>query len=236
MHPSVLRIFIGYDPVESVAWHTMAHSIMSRSSAPVAIVPLNLDNLGAIHSRARDPKQSNSFSFTRFLVPYLSGYSGTAVYFDCDQMLRVDVRELLALTELDRSKAVHVVQHDYEPKDASKYLGTVQYAYPRKNWSSMVVWNCEHPANRQVTPEFVEKSPAMHLHRFLWLDDAQIGRLDPRWNWLVGEYSDPPEDVKNVHWTLGGPYFHEYREVDFAREWFDEYEAMVFCQQRGGKP
>jgi hypothetical protein len=232
MNSSVLRIFIGYDPVESVAWHTMAHSILARSSAPVALVPLNLSNLGSIYTRARDPKQSNSFSFTRFLVPYLSGYSGTAVYFDCDQMLRVDVADLLALGDLDRSKAVHVVQHDYQPRDGSKYLGTVQYAYPRKNWSSVVLWNCEHPANRRVTPEFVNTAQAMELHRFLWLKDGQIGRLDVRWNWLVGEYEAPPADVKNVHWTLGGPYFHDYRDVDFAHEWFDEYGRMVHCQQR----
>ncbi len=232
MNSNVLRIFIGYDPVESVAWHTMAHSILSRSSVPVAIVPVNIANLKSVYVRERDPKQSNEFSFTRFLVPYLSGYEGLAAFFDCDMMLRTDVAELFEHARKDPSKAVHVVKHDYEPRDDIKYLNTVQYRYPRKNWSSVVLWNCGHPSNRAVTPEFVNTASAMELHRFQWLKDEEIGSLDVRWNWLVGEYADPPADVHNVHWTVGGPYFHEYKNADFAKEWFAEHERMDFCLQR----
>lgn len=232
MNEHVLRIFIGYDPVESVAWHTMAHSILARSSRPLALVPVNVANLRDIFQRPRDPKQSNEFSFTRFLVPHLAGYQGLAAFFDCDQLLRVDVAELFAVAEADPSKAVHVVQHDYEPKDEIKYLDTVQYRYPRKNWSSVVLWNCGHAANRRVTPEFVNTATAMELHRFQWLRDDQIGALNVRWNWLVGEYAEPPADVKLVHWTVGGPYFSEYREADFAGEWFAERERMTHCLQR----
>lgn len=232
MNSNVLRIFIGYDPVESVAWHTMAHSILSRSSVPVAIVPVNIANLKSVYVRERDPKQSNEFSFTRFLVPYLSGYEGLAAFFDCDMMLRTDVAELFEHARRDPSKAVHVVKHDYEPRDDIKYLNTVQYRYPRKNWSSVVLWNCGHPSNRAVTPEFVNTASAMELHRFQWLKDEEIGSLDVRWNWLVGEYADPPTDVHNVHWTVGGPYFHEYKNADFAKEWFAEHERMDFCLQR----
>lgn len=232
MNSSILKIFIGYDPVESVAWHTMAHSIMSRSSLPVAIVPLNIANLKNIYTRERDPKQSNEFSFTRFLVPYLSEYEGMAAFFDCDQMLRADVAKLFELAASDLSKAVHVVKHDYTPKDEIKFLNTVQYSYPRKNWSSVVVWNCAHPANRSVTPEFVNTASPMELHRFHWLSDEEIGSLDARWNWLVGEYAEPPSDVHNVHWTIGGPYFNEYRNADFAEEWFAERDRMSFCLQR----
>ncbi len=232
MNSNVLKIFIGYDPVESVAWHTMAHSILARSSAPVAIVPVNIANLKNVYTRERDPKQSNEFSFTRFLVPYLSGYEGYAAFFDCDMMLRTDVAKLFEQAAKEPSKAVHVVQHDYEPKDDIKYLNTVQYRYPRKNWSSVVVWNCAHPANRVVTPEFVNTASAMELHRFQWLKDGDIGALDVRWNWLVGEYASPPEDVHNVHWTVGGPYFQEYRSADFADEWFAENARMSYCLQR----
>lgn len=232
MNSSILKIFIGYDPVESVAWHTMAHSILRRSSLPVAIIPLNIANLKDVYTRERDPKQSNEFSFTRFLVPYLSGYEGMAAFFDCDQMLRTDVAELFELASGDPSKAVHVVQHDYTPRDEIKFLNTVQYSYPRKNWSSVVVWNCGHPANKAVTPEFVNTASPMELHRFQWLRDEEIGSLDARWNWLVGEYAEPPSDVHNVHWTIGGPYFHEYRNVDFAEEWFAERDRMSFCLQR----
>jgi hypothetical protein len=232
MNPQVLKIFIGFDPVESVAWHTMAHSLLARSSVPIALVPVNIANLKGVYTRARDPKQSNEFSFTRFLVPYLSGYEGYAAFFDCDQMIRTDVAELFELAAAAPSKAVHVVQHDYQPKDNIKFLNTVQYSYPRKNWSSVVLWNCAHPANRRVTAEYVNTASAMELHRFQWLDDSQIGALDVRWNWLVGEYADPPSDVRNVHWTVGGPYFHEYKNADFADEWFAEFGRMSSCRQR----
>ena len=232
MNSNVLKIFVGYDAVESVAWHTMVHSILSRSSSPVSIVPINLANLRGIYRRPRDPKQSNEFSFSRFLVPYLCGYQGYAAFFDCDMMLRTDVTQLFDEADLDPMKAVHVVKHDYEPKDDVKYLNTVQYKYPRKNWSSVVVWNCGHPSNRKVTPDFVNTASAMDLHRFTWLKDDEIGGLDVRWNWLVGEYADPPKNVHNVHWTVGGPYFDEFRDADFAKEWFEERDRMGFCLQR----
>jgi hypothetical protein len=236
MNEQILKVFIGFDPVESVAWHTMAHSIFSRSSVPVAIVPVNLRNLGAFYTRARDPKQSNEFSFTRFLVPYLCGYEGLAAFFDCDQLLRTDVNELFEIGRAAPEKAVHVVQHDYIPRDEIKYLNTLQYRYPRKNWSSVVLWNCSHVANRKVTPEFVNSASAMDLHRFTWLADTEIGALNVRWNWLVGEYAEPPADVRNVHWTIGGPYFHEYSGADFAGDWFDEFRRMTYCQQRETPP
>jgi len=232
MNSSVLKVFIGYDPVESVAWHTHAQSILERSSKPVALIPVNLRNLRGIYTRDRDPKQSNEFSFTRFLVPYLCGFEGQAVFFDCDQLIRTDVVELFEIGSSHPELAVHVVQHDYEPKDTIKYLDTVQYRYPRKNWSSVVLWNCGHPANRSVTPEFVSSASPMELHRFSWLADNQIGSLDVRWNWLVGEYAEPPDDVKLVHWTVGGPYFEEYRNADFADEWFDCRDRMSHCLQR----
>jgi hypothetical protein len=235
MRADVLRVFIGFDPVESVAWHTFAHSILRQSSRPVALVPVNVRNFGGIFTRERDTKQSNEFSFTRFLVPYLSDYQGLSVFFDCDMLLRCDIAELFSLAEQDPDKAVHVVKHDYEPRDDIKYLDTVQYRYPRKNWSSVVVWNCAHPANRVVTPEYVNTQTGLTLHRFQWLKDEEIGELDVRWNWLVGEYDDPPADVRNVHWTVGGPYFDEYRKAHFANEWFDEHSRMDHVQQRDGK-
>jgi lipopolysaccharide biosynthesis glycosyltransferase len=232
MDSKLLRVFIGYDPVESVAWHTMAHSIFSRSSQPVALIPVNLENLKSIYQRERDPKQSNEFSYTRFLVPYLSNFEGYAVFFDCDMMLRTDILELFDIAFKHPEKAVHVVQHDYQPRDDIKYLNNVQYKYPRKNWSSVVLWNCAHPANKVVTPAMVNTASAMDLHRFTWLKDEEIGSLNVRWNWLVGEYDEPPTDVKNVHWTIGGPYFEEYKDADFAEEWFNEKEKMSNCLQR----
>jgi len=232
MNKEMIKVFIGFDQVESVAWHTMAHSIFTRSSRPVALIPVNLTNLKKIYTRERDPKQSNEFSFTRFLVPYLNDYDGFAIFFDCDMMLRTDINEIFDAVTKDPGRAVYVVKHDYEPKNEIKFLNTVQYKYPRKNWSSVILWNCGHPSNKSVTPEFINSASAMELHRFLWLKDDEIGELDVRWNWLVGEYTSPPNDVKNVHWTVGGPYFEEYRDVDFSEEWFEESKKMTNCLQR----
>lgn len=232
MRSDVLKIFIGYDSVESVAWHTMAHSIFERSSKPVSLIPLNLKNLNGIYSRKRDPRQSNEFSFSRFLVPYLCNYEGFAAFFDCDMMLRSDISMLFDIGLSNVDKAIHVVKHDYTSKDSVKFLNNVQHAYPRKNWSSVVLWNCSHESNKLVTPDFVNSQPPEILHRFLWLNDDQIGSLDKRWNWLVGDYDNPPPDVFNVHWTVGGPYFNEYKHVDFSEEWFRENEKMSFCLQR----
>ena len=232
MQADVIKVFIGFDHVESVAWHTMAHSILRQSSRPVAFIPVNIANFKAIYHRERDPKQSNEFSFTRFLVPHLCNYQGYGIYFDCDQMLRTDIAEIFKAVDQQPGKAIYVVKHDYEPRDDVKYLNTVQYKYPRKNWSSVMLWDAGHAANKAVTPDWVNTATPMELHRFMWLKDDEIGDLDIRWNWLVGEYTEPPQDVKNVHWTLGGPFFHEYRQVDFAEEWFAESHRMSNCAQR----
>jgi lipopolysaccharide biosynthesis glycosyltransferase len=226
------KVFIGYDGVESTAWHTVAHSIMEKSKTPLALIPINIKNLKTIHNRELDSKQSNEFSFTRFLVPYLCDYEGMAIFMDSDMLLRVDINEVFDEINNEKDKAVYVVKHSYEPRDDVKYLGTVQYAYPRKNWSSFVVWNCAHPKNKKLTRDYVNTASGLELHRFTWLDDNEIGELGVTWNWLVGEYTSPPDDVKNVHWTIGGPYFKEYKDADFSQEWFETNERMNFCKQR----
>jgi hypothetical protein len=147
-------------------------------------------------------------------------------------MLRTDIATIFDVVKGQPDKAVYVVKHTYEPRDDIKYLNKVQYKYPRKNWSSVVLWNCGHKKNRLVNLEYVNTSEGLLLHRFGWLEDEEIGELDVRWNWLVGEYDDPPNDVKNVHWTVGGPYFDEYKNSDFSSEWFAEHKNINFCQQR----
>lgn len=232
MKQKLLNIFIGYEPAESIAWHTMAHSIFSQASIPVAIIPVNIANLKNIYSRVKDLRQSNEFSYSRFLVPFLSEYKGYSIFFDCDMMVRCDIKEILKVIDSEPDKAVYVVKHNYEPKDKIKYLNNVQYSYPRKNWSSVVLWNNSHPSNSIVTPSFVNEATPKILHRFEWLKDEEIGELDIRWNWLVGEYEQPPIDVKNVHWTVGGPYFKEYENVDFSKEWIKLKEEIIYCAQR----
>ena len=162
----------------------------------------------------------------------MCNYEGHGIFFDCDQMLRTDIADIFTVMGEQPAKAAYVVKHTYEPRDDVKFLNTVQYKYPRKNWSSVVLWNCNHEKNRILTPQFVNTVEALSLHRFTWLNDDEIGELDIRWNWLVGEYDTPPDNVKNVHWTVGGPYFYEFKDSDFSKEWFDERDSMNFCKQR----
>jgi hypothetical protein len=223
-----LHIFIGYDEVESVAFDVLCHSITSRASMPVAFHPVKLSMLRDVYNRPRDPKQSNEFSFTRFLVPYLMNYQGWALFMDLDMLVRTDIRELWELRRYD--KAVMVCQHDYQPSTQFKYLGNIQYTYPRKNWSSVMLFNCGHEDCQTLTPDYVNSAPALDLHRLLWAEEDNIGGLPLEWNWLVGEYLHNP-DAKNVHFTIGGPWFTEFGHVDYADEWFKEKSNMLYTEQ-----
>ena len=226
------KIFVGYDPKEVVAWHVLVESLINQSSIPLCIVPLNLQNLNGIYKRKHDERQSNAFSFSRFLVPFLSNFEGIALYMDCDMLVQADIKELLEVALKNQDKAIHVVKHDYEPKNDTKYLGQKQYSYPRKNWSSVILWNCSHPSHKLLNEDYVATAEAATLHRFLWLDDDQIGELGVEWNWLVGEYDEDSQIiVKNVHWTVGGPYFEEYKTSDFSEEWRQVYDRTISCEQ-----
>ena len=225
----MINIFIGFDPREAVAYHVCVNSLIRRSSQPLAIMPLALKNLGSYTETHRDG--SNNFIYSRFLVPHLTEYKGWALFIDGDMLLRTDIAELWSLR--DESKAVMCVHHNYKTKTADKYLGSKNADYPRKNWSSVVLWNCAHPANRGVTPEFVMSATGAQLHRFTWLDDSLVGELPIVWNWLPDEFGANP-DAKLLHWTLGSPCFHEYAEVPMANEWHRERMLMDFCLQRDG--
>lgn len=216
----MLRFFIGYDHVEAQAWHVLTHSILARASIPVSFAPIKLSLL-PMFKRPRDDKQSNEFSFSRFLTPYLADYRGWAIFMDCDMMLRADVAELEEL--LDPNRAVMCCPHEYTPKRTVKYLGNVQYAYHRKNWSSFVAFNCEHPHVQDLGVREVNEESGKFLHRFEWTDD--VGHLPLEWNWLVDEYKYNP-DAKVVHWTNGGPWNAAYTDVDYADEWFRELREM----------
>ena len=219
----MLNVHIGYDSRESVAFYTLAHSILRRSSVPVSVTPLMKSQLKGLYTRARGPTESTEFSLTRFMVPALAEYRGWTLFMDCDMLCRADIRELFAHIDRHRDKAVLVCKHDYVPKTERKFLDQVQTKYPRKNWSSLMLFNNERC--RALTPDYVNSAPGLELHRFKWLDDALIGSLPLEWNWLVGEYEYRP-DAKIVHYTLGGPYFDDYRHCDYAEEWFAEFESM----------
>jgi len=224
----VIRIFIGFDERETVAWHVLAHSILARSSQPVAFVPLALNNLQGVFTRPREALQSTDFSFSRFLTPYLSGYEGWSLFMDCDMLVRRDIAELWALR--DERYAVMCVQHDHRPKESVKFLNQPQTPYGKKNWSSVMLFN--NARCKALTPEYVNTATGLQLHQFKWLeDDGLIGALPPTWNHLVG-YSEPMPDAANVHYTLGGPYFDEYRGCEHAQAWLDSQAQMLRVDQR----
>lgn len=219
----MIRIFIGFDPRETVAWHVLTHSILARSSQPVSFVPLALDNLAGIFKRERDPLQSTDFAFSRFLTPYLSGYEGWSLFMDCDMLVQEDIARLWELR--DERYAVMCVKHDHQPKESVKFLNAKQTSYPKKNWSSVMLFN--NARCRALTPEFVNTATGLQLHQFKWLEDeALIGGLPAGWNHLVG-YDDHRERVAVAHFTLGGPYFQKYESSDFGPEWFAERARML---------
>ena len=225
----MLTVYIGYDPRESVAFYTLAHSILRRASIPVSIAPLMQSQLKGVYTRARGPTESSEFSLTRFLVPSLAGFDGWSIFMDCDMLCRRDLAELTREIERQADKAVLVCKHDYVPKTERKFLDHIQTKYPRKNWSSLMIFN--NARCRRLTPDYVNAASGLELHRFSWIADAQIGELPLEWNWLVGEYPYNPA-AKLVHYTIGGPYFDAYRDCDYAEEWFAEFESMRFAQKR----
>ena len=168
--------------------------------------------------------QSNQFIFSRFLVPWLCGFKGHAIFADGDMVCREDIAKLWAMRRHD--VAVQVVKHDYKTKAGTKYLGQPNKDYPRKNWSSVVIFNCAHFHNRALTPEYVEKSSGAHLHRFEWLDDSMIGELPKEWNWLAEEY-EHNDEAKLIHYTLGTPCFKDYADCDHSAEWHQERHDML---------
>lgn len=230
MNPDVIRVFIGYDERETVAYHVLSHSILTRASGPVSITPLMHSQLERIHSRARNPLQSTQFAFTRFLTPYLAGFDGWAIFMDCDMLMMDDIAKLWALR--DEKYAVMVAKHDYTPRTEEKFLGQKQTQYEKKNWSSVMLMNCGKC--KALTPDYVNTATGLELHRFRWLESEDlIGSIPLTWNFLVGEYDEiPAKDVSNLHYTLGGPYFKGYENCDYSDKWFREYYAMIYADKR----
>ena len=222
-----IPIYVGFDPRESVAYHTFCQSVLSRASQPVAFYPL----ANSILKHQRRDDESNDFITSRFLIPYLQTWKGHALFFDGDMVLTRDVAELWALR--DHYKAVQVVKHDYRTKHAVKYLGNPNPDYPMKNHSSVMIFNCASYPNRCLTPEYVREKPGSHLHRFEWISDKDmIGSLPAEWNFLVGEYDKPKEIPACLHFTIGIPSFSEFEKCDYAEQWHREHYNANFCGEK----
>ena len=218
----MINIFIGYDAGEKIAYHVLSQSIIKYSSGPVRITPLYLPNLQNIFFREKVPNQSTEFAFSRFLVPHLSNFEGWSVFMDCDMMLRTDIQELNSL--YDSKYAVQVCKHNYVPRQNVKFRGAKNEAFPKKNWTSFMITN--NSKCKELSLQYVHDATGLELHQLKWINEQSIGELPQEWNWLVGEY-DYNEKAKNVHFTLGGPYFTDYKNCDYSDEWFEIYKETV---------
>lgn len=218
----MLEIFVGYDAREDVAWRVANHSMLRHATSEIRVEPLKQDTLRAqgLYRRPPDGASTTAFSLTRFLTPTLASRDSWCLFCDCDFLFTADICTLLQ--DLDGNKAVHVVQHDYVPARSMKMDGRVQTTYPRKNWSSFMLFNGRHPAVRALTPDVVNASTPGFLHQLQWVEDADIGALPPDWNFLVGEYARPSTIPRGIHFTNGGPWFENCRTMDYADLWQQE--------------
>lgn len=215
-----LDIYIGWDSREPIAFDVAKRTILDHASIEVNIKPIVLSDLvetGA-YTRDVDPLASTEFTYSRFFTPFLAGYEGWALFCDCDFLFFGDVANLLQYQ--DSSKAVACVKHDYRPTHGTKMDGKVQTTYPRKNWSSFMLFNCAHPSTKQLTPELINRESGAYLHRMQWAADDEIGEIPTEWNWLEGWNEKPATGTPNaVHFTNGGPWFKDWQNVDYGAEW-----------------
>lgn len=215
-----LRVYIGWDSREDIAYQVARASLLKHATIPVEVYPIKLDDLVAqgLYTRDIDPLATTEFTYSRFLVPHMAGHTGWAIFVDCDFLFHGDVAELQQY--MDPTKAVLCVQHDYQPKATTKMDGVPQTTYPRKNWSSFMLFNCDHPSTRTLTPEVANTQTGAYLHRMSWAADDEIGALPTGWNWLEGWYDKPSSGYPQaIHYTSGGPWFAECQNVDYGDEW-----------------
>ena len=240
---SVNQVFIGYDRAEDDAALVAEHSLHKFSSCDVSVKLLNIKSLrqGGLYTRSSwtDRRQrydtiderpfSTEFSFTRFLVPALMQYEGWALFVDSDVMFRADVDELFDNYTVDNTKALMCVQHEYHPVEGVKMRSEVgQFPYRRKNWSSVMLFNCSHPANWFLTPQLVNTSEGRDLQQLFWLRDHEIGHLPQEWNFLDGQ-NMPVKEPKIVHFTRGTPDLPAYSNVPYAGEWRDHFSEVEYA-------
>ena len=236
------KIFIGYDSREDLAYRVLRHSIEENLSIPIPIIPLKqevLRRIGLYRRAWREDRGqkfdvfdqrpfSTEFTFTRFLVPHLSLYEGWSLFMDCDMLVKCDLNEVFDRFN-DENEAVYVVKHNHSPTAETKMDNQLQTRYNRKNWSSFVLWNNEHPRNvENLTVDDVNTKNGSWLHQFRWLEDEFIAELPQEYNWLTG-HSPSLVTPKVIHYTDGGPWFNEWSpkrmiDVTAGKEWETYYQ------------
>lgn len=222
-------VWIGFDPREIDAFIVAKSSAEKQLIAPIPVRGIALSHLrdlglyyrptstknGRLWDDISEAPMSTEFAISRFLTPYLAG-KGLALFMDADMLVRGNLDRLFGL--IDPRYAVTVVKHQFDPPQGIKMDGQIQTRYARKNWSSVMVFNCEHPANQALTVDLINKVPGRDLHRFCWLEDDQIGEIGAEWNYLIG-HTEGIVDPSIVHFTDGIPSMAGYENCEFADEW-----------------
>jgi hypothetical protein len=218
-----VKVFIGYDSREPEAYAVAESSLLRHASIPASPTPLNATRLaengllrrptdlrGQRYDIPSNAPASTEFAISRFLTPFLA-QSGWALFTDSDVVFMADIAELAALA--DPRYALMCVQHTDTHGAGRKMDNQVQTIYARKNWSSVMLFNCDHPANKRLS--------LIDVHQFYWLNDAEIGALPAEWNWLVG-VQPKPAAPKIAHFTLGGPFLPGWQGAEHDEIWFSE--------------
>jgi len=237
----MLNVYLGYDPREDIAFKVAEHSLLARASEDVQVTPLEARHLsevgllwrtvvyqqGQMWDVISEAPQSTEFAISRFLTPIIQE-QGWALFADCDVLFLDDVKNLFDLA--DPQYAVMCVKHNYKPRDGLKMDSQAQTLYNRKNWSSVMLFNCDHPSNAALTTEVVNSVPGRDLHRFFWLQDHEIGDLPKEWNCLVGEHGYDIDTAKIAHFTLGGPWLGGTNGEEADAVWLAEHKAYLESQ------
>lgn len=212
------NVVIGYDRNNRMPAYTLAESIMQNSSVVINFIFLHRDML-KMFTREKTEKESTDFSISRFLTPFVSNYEGWSLFLDNDMIVTGDIKEVFDLCD-DRYTVI-CTKHDQMCSSDKKFLGTNQYSYKYKNWSSVMLFNNEKC--KILTPDLVNTESGMYLHQFQWINNhEEIGSIPLEWNFLVGN-NQHCDDPKLIHYTLGGPYFKETIDCDYSKNWFDIY-------------
>jgi lipopolysaccharide biosynthesis glycosyltransferase len=232
-----MKVFIGWDSREKIAYEVLKHSIVRNTFSNVKIIPLYhkelrrqgfftrpwlIESMSGNYQDLLDNRNfSTEFSHSRFLIPELMKFDGWALFMDCDMLFKCDIKEIFA--HCDDRYAIQCVKHRQKVTKQEKMDGSVQQSYYRKNWSSFMLINCGHKLNKQLTKDVVNTASGSWLHGFTWLPDEYIGALPEYYNWIEGS-SPTTEKPRVIHYTLGGPWFDGYKDVMYADEWWKEYE------------
>lgn len=226
-----LRVFIGYDEREKIAydvaertaraWGCIVIPLYAERLRMCGILTRPVDRRGSTFDLNSNAEQATDFAISRFSVPMIA-HSGWALFADSDTVFCEDPHELGAYA--DERYAVMVVKHDYKPTEQIKMRGQTQTAYSRKWWSSVMYFNCDHPAHQRLNLTTLNQWPGRDLHAFKWLADSEIGELPATANWLVGIQPKPERPII-AHFTLGTPDMPERRETEHDELWWQHARA-----------